>query len=528
MKKLLQKLDTIGLLLLVAAALRYFVTNTWDAWNIGLAIAGGICIISGLSVNYRQILDSMGKRSTKYASNYVISVILVIAIVTGLNYVGQKHPKRFDLTSSGQFTLAPQTAKVIKNLDRDIDIKAFFLGGEYKPLKEKLIQYRSLSSHIHFEFIDPDRHPEIARQYNVEGYGNYQDIFSGQQLKYGTVIISCGDRTEKIEKRSEEVEEQDLTNAIIKTLRTETSKIYFVQGHGEKDPLNTEARGYSEAKREMEDQGYVVDTVNLAVAGQVPDDAKALILAGPEKEPFPQELDFINDFLGKGGGVLVLVDPDPSTSLQAFLKGWGVQVDDDLVLDVSGVGQLMGAGPQIPLVNNYENHPITDRFDFMTFFPLTRSIRPLESLPEGITVKTLFKSNPNSWGETDLNSPEAKLDPGTDLKGPLSLAVAVTKEITPATDEKPAVTAHMVVAGTSNFARNDYFGAQGNGNLFLNMISWLAQDEDLISIRPKNPEDRRILLSQSQSSMIFIISIFILPGIVVAIGLAVFFNRRRR
>ena len=96
------------------------------------------------------------------------------------------------------------------------------------------------------------------------------------------------------------------------------------------------------------------------------------------------------------------------------------------------------------------------------------------------------------------------------------------------TDEKPAVTAHMVVAGTSNFARNDYFGAQGNGNLFLNMISWLAQDEDLISIRPKNPEDRRILLSQSQSSMIFIISIFILPGIVVAIGLAVFFNRRRR
>jgi len=528
MKKLLQKLDTLGLLLLVAAAIWYSVTNIWSVWNIGMGIAGGLCIITGIAVNYRQILASLGKRSTKYAGNYVISLILVVAIVSGLNFVGQRHPERFDLTAEGQYTLAPQTTKILGNLDQDVDIKAFFPGGEYGPLKELLTEYRTLSSRIHFEFIDPDRQPDVALQYEVKNYGAFQNPLTGTQLKFGTVVISAGDRKEKIEKRSEEVLEQDLTNAIIKTLRTETPKIYFIRGHGEKDPENSEQRGYSEAKEAMLEQGYLVESVNLVEAGQVPDDATALILAGPEKEPFPQELEFINNYLNKGGSILVLVDPITSPSLESFLGKWGVQVDNDIVLDVSGVGQLMGTGPSIPLVTGYEDHAITDRFDAMTFFPLTRSIQPLDSPPEGIAVETLFKSHPESWGETDLDNPEAQEDEGIDLPGPLSLAVAVTKEIIAATDDTPAVNARMVVVGTSNFPINAYFGAQGNGNLFLNMISWLAQDDDLISIRPKDPEDRRILLSQSQLSLIRLLVVFLFPGIALVAGIVVVMNRRRR
>ena len=512
MKKLMQKLDILGLLLLVAAVI-WSVTNIWNVWNISVAVAGGLCIIIGITVNYRQILASLGKRSSKYAANYIISLILVIAIISGLNFLGQKHPKRFDLTAGGQYTLAPQTVKVLENLDKDIQIKAFPSGGEDEPLKELITEYRTVSSHIAFELIDPDRQPDIARQYGIQAYG--------------TVLVSCGDRREKIEKPTGEVLEQDLTNAIIKVLRTETPTIYIVQGHGEKDPSDTEQRGYSEAKKAMEDQGYLVKSINLVEAGQVPDDAKVLILAGPETEPFPQELEFINDYLGKGGGVLILVDPKPSPSLGSYLKQWGVQVDNDLVLDISGVGQLFGTGPSIPLATQYENHPITERFKNMTFFPLTRSVQPIDPPPDDITVKTLFKSNQQSWGETDLDTPEAEFNPETDLQGPLPLAVAVTKEIKPSTDEAPAVNARMVVVGTSRFPMNLYFGQQGNSNLFLNMISWLAQDEDLISIRPKNPEDRRIVLSQAQGNILLVLWL-ILPGVVIVIGIAVFINRRRR
>jgi ABC-type uncharacterized transport system involved in gliding motility auxiliary subunit len=529
MKKYLQKLDTLGLLLLVAAVIWYSVSNVWGRWNLALGLLGVVLILVGIAANYRQILGTLGKRSTKYASNYVVSLILVIALVAGLNYVGQRHPKRLDTTGSGRFTLAPQTVQVLGKLSKDVDVKAFFPGGDHAPLKELLVEYRTASPRVHFQFIDPDKQPEVAKQNEVTVYGTVQNPFTQSTLKFGTVIVSYENRREKIEKRSEEVQEEDLTNAIIKVGRSDAKKIYFVQGHGEKDPSDTERPGYSEAKKAMEGQGYKVETVNIASTGKVPDDAKVLIEAGPTTEPFPQELQLINDFLKKGGvGFFLLVDPKPAPSFESFLKDWGIKVDNDLVLDVSGVGRLMGAGPSIPLVASYESHKITDRFKAMTFFPLTRSIGPENTIPAGTTVETLFKSNVNSWGETNLDSKEASYDPAKDLKGPLSLAVAATKEIKPASDSAPALKSRMAVTGTSGFPVNAYFPLQGNGNLFLNMVSWLAQDEDMISIRPKAPEDRRIVLSQSQMSMLRLFTVFVLPGIALIVGVAVVMNRRRR
>jgi ABC-type uncharacterized transport system involved in gliding motility auxiliary subunit len=469
------------------------------------------------------------KRSTKYAGNYIISLILVIAIVSFLNYIGQRNAKRIDTTGIRRYTLAPQTLQILGKLKSDIDVKAFFPGGDYPPLRELLVEYRTASPHIRYKFIDPDKQPDVAKQNNVSVYGVVQNPFSGRQLKFGTVVVTQGTRTEKIEKKSEEVQEEDLTNSIIKVGRSEAKKIYFVEGHGEKDTSDTDRTGYSEAKKAMEAQGYQVENVTLAAVGKVPDDAKVLIEAGPKTEPFPQEVQFIKDFLNKGGsGFFLLVDPQPAPTLEPILKEWGIKADNDLVLDVSGVGKLMGAGPSIPLVTSYENHRITDRFREMTFFPFTRSVEPEKTAPTGVTVESLFKTNPNSWGETNLNSKEASYDPGTDLKGPLSLAVAATKEITPASDKSPAVRSRMVVAGTSNFPVNAYFPTAGNGNLFLNMVSWLAQDEDLISIRPKPPEDRRIVMSQNQMSILRLITIFILPGIALVVGIVVVVKRRRR
>ncbi|MBN1570525.1 MAG: GldG family protein [Acidobacteria bacterium] len=529
MKKYLQQFVTLGLVLLVAAVIRYLISNVWEKWNLGLVIAGVILVIIGIVANYRQILTSLGKRSTKYLGNYVASVILVIAVVAGLNYIGLKHTKRFDATSSGQYTLAPQTVQLLKKLGSEVNIKAFFPGGDYPPLRELLTEYRTQSSHIRYEFVDPDKQPDIAKQNDVTAYGVFQNPFSGQQLKFGTLIITQGDRREKIEKRSEEVQEEDLTNAIIKVGRSEAKRVYFVQGHGEKDPADTDRTGYSEAKRVLESQGYSVGTVNLASQGKVPEDAKVLILAGATTEPFPQEIQFINDFLNRGGvGLFLMIDPQPAPSFESLLTGWGVQPANNLVLDVSGAGRLMGTGPSVPLVLNYENHKITDRFNAMTFFPFTRSIDRANEVPAGITVETLFKSNENSWGETDLNNREASFDPSQDQKGPLSLAVAATKEIKPSSDQSPALRARLVVAGTSNFPINAYFPAQGNGNLFMNIVSWLAQDEDLISIRPKPADDRRILLTQSQLSTIRLVTIVFLPGIALIAGIIVLWNRRRR
>ena len=527
MNKYLQKLDTLGLLLLVGAALYYSVADVWDRWALGLAVAGGLFFLVGTVANYRQIIAALGKRSTKYASNYVLSVLLVVAVVAGLNFIGQRHVKRLDLTSAGTHTLAPQTLQILDKLDKDLDIKAFFPGGDYPRLEELLVNYKARNRRLKYEFIDPDKRPDVAKQNEVTVYGTFSNPFTGSQLKFGTVVLRYGDKTEKIEKRSEEVREEDLTNALIKVQRSGVKKVLFVEGHGEKDTGDSERGGYAAAKKALEEQAFKVETVNLAREGKVPPDAKVVVMAGPTTEPFAQEMQFITDFLNNGGGFLLLVDPSPSPGMEAFAKAWGVTVGNNIVLDVSGAGRLMGAGPSIPLVLQYENHRITDRFRAMTFFPLARSVEAAKETVSGVTVEALFKTNPNSWGETNVKNAEATFDEKADTKGPLTLAVAVTKEVKPASDKAPAVKARMVIAGDSDFAINAYFPAQGNGNLFLNMVSWLGQEEDLISIRPKAPEDRRVILTQSQQSMLRLVAVFLLPAVALVAGIAVWTRRRR-
>ncbi|MDR0310637.1 MAG: GldG family protein [Acidobacteriota bacterium] len=528
MKKYLQKFDIAGLILLIAAVIWYFVSNIWSAGNLALAITGGVLVLIGLTANYRQIIAALGKRSSKYAGNYVVSLVLVLVIVCGLNYVATRHVKRFDMTGSGRYSLASQTIQVLSNLDKEVQIMAFFPGGAHGPLREMLTEYSALSGRLRYEFVDPDKQNYLARQYEVSSYGAFRNPLTGADVRYGTVIVSLGDRQERIEKGpGDEIQEEDVTNAIIKVRRTETKKVYFLQGHGEKNPDNSDQAGYSLAKKALEAQGYVVEPVNIAERGMIPEDADVLVIAGFQNEPFPMEMEFIETFLDAGGGALFMMDPFPSPALSDFFLKWGVIVDNNIVLDVSGAGRLMGVSESMPLVLRYENHPITDRFSSMSFFPLTRSIRPADELPEDIDVLTLFYSNENSWGETDLGSSTAAFEPGKDLEGPLSLAVAVSNRTREAPDENPAPAARMVVTGTSNFAIDTYFPVQGNGNLFLNMISWLAQDEDLISIRPKPVDDRRVILSQGQMTLVRIFTLYLLPAAAAAIGIAVVMRRRR-
>jgi ABC-type uncharacterized transport system involved in gliding motility auxiliary subunit len=532
MKKYLQKLDIVGLLLLVAAVIWYWVSNVsnvWGKWNLSLAIAGLALFAIGVAANYRQILASLGKRSTKYAGNFALSLILVIAIVSGINYISQRHVKRWDTTGSGRFTLAPQTIQVLEKLAKDVEIKAFFPGGDHRPLKELLIDFRAKSSRIHFQFIDADKQPDVARNYKITTYGNYLNRLTGEQLKYGTIIVTYDNRNERIEKRNVEVREEDLTNAIIRANRKEAKKIYFIQGHGEKDAatVDNDPSGLSEAKKKLEDQGYKVEDLNLAASSyKIPDDARVLIEAGPTTELFPQELEIIRGFSAKGGvGLLILIDPPPAPSLEPLLKDWGAQADNDLIVFNDNDGNLLG-GSAVEK-EGYERHKITENFSLTTLFPAARSVQPMKSVPDGVTVEALFKSNQNTWGETNLKQ-KPSFDPKTDFKGPLPIAVAATKEIKPSSDTAPAIKSRMVVVGTSSFPINALYARGGNGDLFQNMVSWLAQDEDLISIRPKPPENRPISMTQKQMLSVLLITTITLPGIALIVGIAVVMKRRRK
>jgi ABC-type uncharacterized transport system involved in gliding motility auxiliary subunit len=268
----------------------------------------------------------------------------------------------------------------------------------------------------------------------------------------------------------------------------------------------------------MEKANYDVKPLVLARAGKVPDDATVVILAGPKNDLFPPELEALDAYVSRGGKVLAMVNPFQNEGFKKYLLKYGFQLDDDLVVEQNPIGRLFGIGPEVPIIQQYDSHPITrDLAGVTTLFPLTRSITPLKTAPKGVTVQTLAKTSPDSWGETnraDLQRGVAQPD-AQDLKGPLAVAAVATVD-----------KARIVVYGTSNIAANQFLNIQGNRDFVLNTVSWLAEEEDQISVRPKDVKQTPVFMSSNQAQAVFLLPVVILPALVLAGGIVAVVRRR--
>jgi ABC-type uncharacterized transport system involved in gliding motility auxiliary subunit len=522
MREQLRKADILGLVIIAATLISYSVRG-WSNYHTALIIIGAVLVVASLAVKSDDIRTGLGRRSARFGINSAASVVFFIGILAFVNYLGAQHVKRVDTTSEKIYSLSDESTKVAQQINQDLHIRAFYPGGEYAPAKDVFELFKARNNKISYEFIDPDKQPGVAQRYQVTQYGEFQNPMTGDAFRYGTVILEMGGKTERIEKQSEALHEEDVTNAFLKLVKGEKKTIYFTQGHGEKSIDDTERGGYSTAKAGLEKENYVVKTANLVEQAKVPEDASVLVMAGPKNEPFANEMDSIDAFLNKGGSVFVMLDPPPAPALSDFMKKWSVDVGNNIVLDANPLGQLFGTGPEVPLVTNYGSHKITSGMKgVMTFFPLARSVTPAMNPPAGLNAETLFSSSQRSWGETNIKSGEAKFDEGVDLKGPVSMAVAVTKDL--GNNSKKA---RMVVIGDSDFASNSLYGQQGNGNLFVNTVSWLAQDESFISIRPKNPDDRRLTMTEAQGRLWSYVMLLLLPAGVLISGISVWTKRRK-
>ena len=524
MKEQLKNADLIGLAIIAATLISYSIRSTWTMFQTIAAVVGGLLIVVSLILKWPGIRARMGRRSTKFGIHSATSVVLVLGILAFINYLGARHSKVVDMTTEKTFSLSDQSVQVAKQVKDDVRIKAFYPGpGEYVPDRDLLRLFTHQNNKISFEFIDPDKEKQLAEQYQITEYGEQQNPMTGQSTKFGTLVLEMGSRSGRIEKQGG-LKEEDVTNALLKLVKGVQKTIYFTMGHGEKQIDSTDQRaGFQLAKNGLEKENYVVKPLNLIQEGKVPADASVVVMAGPAAEPIASEMDALDTFLNGGGNVMLLLDPPPGgASLRDFLKKWSLDPGDNFVVDASGMGKIFGAGPTIPLVTKYEGHRITQGFNVMTFFPLARSITPLKTPVEGTVVEPLLRTNEASWGESDLKPGEkqVKLDENVDLKGPVTIGDVVTKTIG---DKK----GRMVVIGDSDFAINGYFGAVGNGNLLVNAVSFLAQDESFISIKAKDPANRPVTMTESQERSVAWLVQLLLPGSVLAIGISVLLRRRK-
>lgn len=500
-----------GLLALAAAVAQPYVLPQQGRLWWPLVIAGVVLIAVSLlpRVLAAEMRPTLRGRTVRYGLNTAVVVILLLGLMTVVEALSFRHNARVDLTENRRHSLSTQTVQLLKGLKTKVNAVAFYRSDQPgKRLIEDLFkQYaRYAGDNFVWKVVDPDREPALAKGFGIESYG--------------TTVLEAKGRTEKVQDADQE---EKLTNGLVKVLREGKRVVYVVQGHGESDLASSERTGFTEAKSALEKANYEVKPLPLARQGKVPDDAAVLLIPGPRTDFFGPEIDAIDGYLARGGKLLAMVNPpfpekSQPESLRKLLGRYGFVLEDDLVIELNPIGQVFGIGPQVPIVQQYEAHPITrDMTGITTLFPLTRSVGTAKTPPQGVTVQPLARTTPDSWGETDraaLEQGQAKPDP-QDPKGPLTLAAVATKD-----------KARLVLYGTANLATNQFLNVQGNRDFFLNTVSWLAEQEDQISIRPKDTKSTPVFLTSQQAQAAFWLPVVILPAVAVVGGIVAASRRR--
>jgi len=455
-------------------------------------------------------------------SNTAFGFVAFVGILIVAALIGQRHPFRIDLSESKRYTLSDQSKKILAGLKGDISIKAFFqeAGRNREQTRDLLETYRYHSKNIRYEFIDPDRHPTVAKQYQIRSYG--------------TLVLEGFGKTQTVTS----IDEQSITNAIVTIPQEGKKVVYFLTGHGERDTTDVGKDGYTTAKSAIEKENFRVKPLNLLAEARIPEDAALVVIAGPQKPLFANEIELLRQYVHQKGRVMVLLEPFADGGLQGILKSYGFLLAADTMVDP--MSRVFGASPLMPVITQYGLHKITEGFTVACIFPTARSVYTEEKSPPGITLTELALTSPYSWAETEYQAgttKELKFDERKDRKGPVPVvaiaAIGVEKESAEAegkgsSGEGPSGRgAHLAVFGDCDFASNTYFNLQGNGDFFLNTINFLGQQEDLISIQRPKSGSAPLTLSRSQERILFWLGLLLMPLVVLAAGIAVFQARRR-
>jgi ABC-type uncharacterized transport system involved in gliding motility auxiliary subunit len=450
-------------------------------------------------------------RQTKYAAYAFTYILVIVAVVVVANVLADRYNKSFDSTSNKRYSLSDQTAKIVKGLKEPATITYFNQSTRFRDGKDLLDQYSNLSHKLHIKYVDPDKDPQLAREAGIRNFG--------------TAIVQVGLKKEEAKSMTEE----GVTGAFIRDLKSNTRTVCFVTGSGEHQIDNSDRDRLSQFKDLLAKDNYEAKGIDLLQKAEVPSDCTAIVVAGPTRNYEQPEVDAIKKYVEDGGRAFFMLDPPlkmgrsaiaDNDTLTTALQSWGVTLDKDLILDLNPIGQIAGLGPQVALVTSYGSQPIVSEMKgTATGFPLSRSMQIKNG--DKTNVEKLFDSSGSSFATSDLSSPSINIRDPKNKKGPLTIAAAGTYNT-----GKENVQGRFVVVGSSSWAANRFLDFNGNNDLALNAVNWLASDEDLISIRPKAQEDRRITMTRAQLNAVRITSQFILPLVVVVAGVGVWWKRR--
>jgi len=491
----------------------------WNQYAYYGAWAGLACVLLYMAAQWRDIANSFSKRQTRMGTILGTTVIVVLALLVAVNYLASRRNKRWDLTANQQFSLSDQTKRVLQTLDAPLKVRVFDRPSEFDRFRERLNEYAYISKQLSVDYIDVDKQPLLANQNLVQ--------------QYGTVVFEYKGRTERVTSS----DEQQLTNGLIKLVTGKQRKVYFLKGHGEKDTAGTDRNGYGTIVSGLQSDNFTTDSLLLLQQSTVPADASVVVIAGPTTDLLPQEIDTLKTYLEAGGKLAAFIDPPVKAgdttfpNLTSLLHDWAIDLGHTVV-ETKGV-RLSGTDQSVAIAAPpYPSHPITENFSLLTAFPLAQAVTPVSGGVNGRTAQPFIQTTALA-----VQGPDGSRSGGASAV-PIAAALSVTApsapvtppeskpEAAPKSEAPPKPETRVAVIGDSDFASNALLGVEGNRDMFLNTLNWLSQQENLISIRPKDPDDRRLTLTASEQVAVRWLALLVVPGLIWGAGIYNWSRRR--
>lgn len=516
------------------------------AWAIlGLGIA---MMVSAFILNFRNVSGAVASRRGKFSAGTTLMTSIFIGITILANAISFGAYHRFDVTGLSRFTLTSQTKDVLTRMDTPVTAIGFFVpdnvdptGGVGAYARNLLKEYQNYSTKLIYKEIDPQESPDQAAKYGITFLQTVVfESEKGRRLVSPEEIMQFSTDAQGNQQITGVEAEHAFTSAIMEVTGAVQKKLYFITGHGEAGIDSN----LSAAAKYLRDNLYKVESLDLLVNKEIPADATGIVIAGPQNEFNIEELAIVQSYLIRGGWVMIMLNPNPTTDMKALLFSWGLMLDDGTVIEPSSNYQGNVDKPIVPRLRNY--------FGMTSiYFPGATALMPQpgwnpqpisgesQDAPiqvawisdnSSVAMLSLARTSTESWLEKKFEiGTKPTLDETTEIKGPLELALRII--VTPRLDANgkeigTTPTTRLVVIGDSDFATDQHFLDGNNGDFFLNSVEALTLGKELVSIERRVLPFRRLLVSKDVATFITFSSIGLVPVLVLAIGVVMWWRRR--
>ena len=487
-----------GALMVVTAVLWAGFTLRWGAPPTVLAAGGVLALAVGVAANWRRVREWFGDPRGVFALNTALSTLLLLAVLLLVNALAGLRAVTFDWTGARRHTLAPETVALVEGLRADIVLKQ--MGRLRDPSARRLLKaVAARAPRVRVETVDIDAAPGEARRYGV--------------TRAGSVVVEAGPRYRRVDALTEPA----LATAILQVSSAVEPRVCFAAGEGGHGLEDAGPQGLSGLASVLAASNYQTAAVSL-VEGEVPQACTALVVAGAANGPGSDVLARIDRFLVRGGRLLLAVDPPVDAGVSSFLARFGIAAGRGVIIETSGAGRAVGAGPENPISFVYHDHPITRGFDERTIFG--------RAAPLGITPTEIGDPRPlastadTAFERLDPVSQATRFREGRDRRGPFALAVATS--IPRGSRDAALPEPRIVVTGDSDFLANGLITWIANRDLAVRMIAWLAGVEEARVVAVSARQNRRVQLTERRRTWMYLTNLLLLPLLPLSAGLLAF------